>query len=725
LTRRLALFAAVASLAAAAPARADLAAEVDPLAGTMPPGFVFPGAAVPFGMVQNSPDTTGEFAYGGYLYSDAVIRGFSLVHLSGPGVRKAGDLPFMPTLGPATDDPSLYASPFTHARERAEPGYYRVALDASQTDVELTAGTRVAMQRYTFAPSPDAKVIMDTARSVEGTAPASWRVTGPDEVTGRRRGRYPVFFVARFDRPFETHGAFAGDDGGWVGFDTTGDRVVTVRVGISFVDEAGARRNLDAEGGQSFEQMRAAARAAWNRELSTVELGGGTAVDRRSFYTALYRAQLHPNVFNDVDGRYRGFDDAVHVAEGRTQYANFSSWDTYKAQNQWLALTRPARYREMLASLLADAQQGGRLPRWGEQSIDAAHMSGDPAVPMIADGVCRGLLDRRTATALYEQAVALRGHRPAELDALGFLPMRPGTTLEYGIADFALALMADALGRHAEAQRWLAASLNYRNVLDPSTRWVRPRNADGSWHEPFDPALDETGFQEGNAWQYSWLAPHDARGLVDRMGGDAAVRERMETFFALPPEVQNRVTLFGIAYRFPQYAPGNEHDLQAPWMPVFAGAPWKAAEVHRAVQPLFRPLPDGLPGNDDLGSLSAWHLWSMLGLGPVTPGAPFHVIGSPAFERAVVRLPSGRALTIRAPGASALAKYVRGARVDGRALGRAWVDEARLRRGATLDLEMGVTPDRAWGSAPEARPPSASDGPLSRFGCRSAGTGGA
>src|SRR3954470_999654 len=307
------------ALAVASPARAtDPASGVAPLDGTAPPGFIFPGAVVPFGMAQVSPDTTGEFAYGAYDYPDAAIRGFSLVHLSGPGVKKGGALPFMPTLGPASDDPTVYASPFTHARERAEPGYYRVTLDASQTDVELTASEHAAMQRYTFAPSPAAKVIMDTARSGEGTAPAGWRVTGPDEVTGWRRGRYPVFFVARFSRPFASHGAFAGDDGGWVGFDTTTDRTVTVRIGLSFVDAVGARRNLDAEApsSRSFDAMRDAAHAAWSRELGRVRLDGGVPTARPAFYPALSRPYLHPNVFTDVDGRYRGQDDAIHTATG-------------------------------------------------------------------------------------------------------------------------------------------------------------------------------------------------------------------------------------------------------------------------------------------------------------------------------------------------------------------------------------------------------------------------
>ena len=694
----------------AAPASADLASEVDPLAGTFAPGFVFPGADTPFGMVQNSPDTRGEFAYSGYLWSDPTIAGFSLVHLSGPGVKKGGDIPFMPfTAGPATDDPTVYASPFSHARETAEPGYYKVTLDASQTDVELTASTHAAMQRYTFPPLPVATVIMDTARSVEGTAPAGWRVTGPDEVAGWRKGRYPVYFVARFSRPFASSGTFPSG-GGWVSFDATQDREVTVRVGLSFVDEAGARRNLDAEAPRSrtFDDMRAAARAAWNKELGQVQVEGGTALDRRSLYTALYRSYLHPNVFTDVDGRYRGMDDQVHVAKDRTQYANFSLWDLYKGENQLLAVSRPARYREMLLSLLADAQQLGHLPRWGEESIDPAHMSGDPAIPTIADGACRGLLSRKDAEALYQQAVALRARRDPSLEKLGYLPGNPGTTLEYGVADFSLALLADALGHDADAARFEKASLNYRNLLDPSTGWIRPRNADGSWYDPFDPAFDETGFQEGNSWQYSWLAPHDTKGLFDRMGGEATVQDRFDTFFKLHPELQTQATGMGTTYRLPQYAPGNEHDLQAPWMLAAAGEPWKGAEVLRDVQSLFEPTPAGLPGNDDLGGLSGWHVWSMLGLGPMVPGAPFYVLGSPAFTKATIG-----GMTIEAPGANQLTKYVTGAKLDGKALDRAWL---RPSTGDRIALTMSATADKGFGA--KQRPPSASDSPLAAFGCR-------
>jgi predicted alpha-1,2-mannosidase len=721
--RRLTILTAILALAAtpAAAQERDPASYADPMVGTAPPGFVFPGAATPFGMVQNSPDTRGEFAYSGYLYVDPQIQGFSLVHLSGPGVKKAGDIPFMPTVGPVgSNDPVQYGSPFDHATEHAEPGYYRVTLSKYLTDVELTASTHAAMQRYTFPPSPASNVIVDVGRSVEGVHDGQIRFTGKDEVSGFAKGRYPVYFVAKFSKPFASTGTFKADGsgaGGWASFDTTADRTVTARIGISFVDLDGARRNLEAEAPTfDFDGMRARARADWNRELGRVKVTGGTDLERTSFYTALYHAQLHPNVFTDVDGRYLGFDKQVHQAVGRIQYANFSSWDTYKGENQLQATLQPRRYHDMLLTLLANHREGGRLPRWGEENFDAAHMSGDPAIPMITDGACRGLLGQDDARALFEASVALAAKRESSLSKLGYLPDRPGTTLEFGGADFALALLADSLGHGAEAATRLKDSLRYRTVLDPSTQWVRPRHADGSWQDPFDPT-DETGFQEGNSWQYSWLAPHDARGLYDRMGGDAAVISRLDQFFAAPPEAQNQATGFGTVYRLPQHAPGNEHDLQVPWMYPFAGQPWKTMSEQRDIQRLFRPEPNGMPGNDDLGGLSGWLAWSMLGLGPVTPGAPFLVLGSPVFEKAEIRPDGGTPFTIEAPGTSPAQPYVTAASLGGRKLGGTWLYDASLRRGETLRLTMAAQPDTSFGAAPAVRPPSVSDSGLERFGC--------
>ncbi len=677
--------------------------------GTSAPGFIFPGAAAPFGMVQNSPDTRGEFAYSGYLWTDPAIQSFSLVHLSGPGVKKAGDIPVMPVLGEPSLDPNLIQSPYDHATEEAEPGYYSVLLAKPATKVELTASEHAGMQRYTFPPAGGPKLVFDPARSVEGVAEGGFRVIGDSEVAGWRRGRYPVFFVARFSRPFDSSGEIGS--GGWVGWDDGGE--VTVSFGISFVDEDGARRNLEAEAADlDFERMRSETRAAWNRELSKVRVTGGSDLDLKSFYTALYRSQLHPNTFTDVDGRYRGMDDQVHQAKGRIHYSNFSSWDLYKSWHQLAVTIQPERYRDMLLTLLADYRHGGFIPRWKEQSIDAAHMSGDPAIPMIADGVCRGVLTRTDASGLYGAAKNLVTRRDPELLELGWLPDRPGTTLEYGVADFALALLAHRLGKKAEAAKHLERSLNYRNILDPETRWIRGRDADGNWATPFDPAGGESpeqttgrGFQEGNSWQYSWLAMHDGRELMQRMGGDDAAIERLDQMFSLPAEAQNRLTAFGIVYRFPQWAPGNEHDLQVPWMYHFAGQPWRAAAELADARHLYRPTIDGLPGNDDLGGLSSWHLLDMLGLGALVPGAPYFALGSPAFEHAEIDTADGT-FTIESPGTG---PYVANASLNAQPLDRAWIRHSEM-GGSTLRLERSTTAERGVG---QREPPAERDGPLS------------
>lgn len=735
---------------AAAPADAqqlDLAQYVDPMIGTFAPGFVVPGASTPFGMTQVSPDTGGEVAYSGYLYTDPQIRGFSLVHLSGPGVKKAGEIPLMPTVGPVvSSDWRQFASTYDHATERAEAGYYGVRLDSYGIDAELTATTRTGAQRYTFPPTPAANVLLDVGRNISGVQDSAVEVVGDRTVRGWVRGRYPVFFEAEFDRPFTATGTWTGSalsadsraargtgSGAWVTFDALTDRTVEVRVGVSFVDAEGARRNLAAEQpGFAFDDVRAAARAAWNDELAKVQVSGGAPGDLTTFYTALYHALLHPNVFEDADGRYLGHDGEVRDSPGYTQYANFSFWDTYKGQNQLLATLWPDRYRDLLRSLAQIARERGNLPRWAEQNLDPAHMSGDPTVPMVVDGYCRGVLegDEALADELYAEMVELVERREPAWQDRGYLPLQTsgrgaGTTLEYGVADFALALMADATGREDDAQRFAAESLNYREILDPETRWIRPRNDDGSWLEPFDPALDETGFQEGNSWQYSWLAPHDARGLFDRMGGDAAAVERLDQHFLEaasvapgPAEVMNEATLFGIAYRTPFYAPGNEHDLQTPWMYPYARQPWKTASVQRQVQSVFRPTVDGLPGNDDLGGLSGWYVWSALGLGPVTPGAPFYVLGSPRFDRAVLDLPGRKDVVVESAGASAVNRYVTAATIGGEPLDRAWLTHDELRKGGTLTLTMGATPSATWATSADAVPPSLSDSPLSAFACR-------
>lgn len=728
----------------------DLARYVDPLIGTLGSGFVVPGAAMPFGMVQLSPDTNGYFAYTGYLWSDAFIRGFSHVHVSGMGVRSAGDLPFLPTVGPvSSSDPNLFQSAFDHASERAEPGYYRVRLDTYAIDAELAAGLRVGLHRYAFPPVPQANVLLDVGRSVPGVHFASVELVGEGaaEGTAHTTQGYEVHFAARFSQPFAGFGAWqeAGQApvpgersaagvgaGAYVSFDATLQREVLVKVGISFVSRANALLNLEAElPGEDFgfDVLRGRARAAWNGELHRAEVEG-SELDKRSFYTALYHAFQHPNVFTDADGEYMGHDGRVHVAEGYVHHANFAFWDTYRGENQLLALLQPERYRDMVRSLAAMAREAGRLPRWSLMNTYPDYMPGEPALIALGDAFCRGLVPQELEQELYAamRTLALERRRDPSYLVYGYVPHDVNSggasaTLEHALGDFALALVADRLGLAEDRDTLLRLSENWRNLLDPDTRFVRPRYSDGSWLSPYLPELPQ-GFVEGTGWQYTWLVPHDVRGLSDAMGGGASARERLDTFLAHPlaavpgpaAEVQKALALFGVVYAGNQYAPSNEHDLQAPYLYDYVGQPWKTQAVVRGLQALYRPLPDGLPGNDDLGTMSAWYAWSALGLYPM-PGSGVLLVGSPVFERAVVHLEGARTLELRAPGASPVNKYVQAARLDGAPLERAWLTHDAIVRGGALELALGPLPNEAWASAPGAGPPALSTHPVAAFGC--------
>ena len=771
--RLLLLVATVATTIGAAPAvvpdeAADPLDHVDPMIGTAPPGFTNPGPQLPHGMVALGPDTEGPLNYGGYFVNNSVITGFSHTHMSA-GVYHGGQVPLMPVVGEVdprdvseelawTQPVPLYASPFDHATEVAEPGYYAVSLARYGTRVELSATERAGIHRYTFPAGQPAKVVVDLSRSLRGYDPASLTLHDDGTLTGSVttdvRGPYTVHAAIRFDRPvtlttldgeaIEPGDTVEGDRLGAVAHLGSDGGPVVVKVGLSYTDQQGAVLNLDSEiPGWDLEEVREAARDAWREALSTVEVSGGTPGERTSFYTALYHAQLFPNLHSDVDGRY-AWDDGVVRKSDRPRYSQFSLWDSYPGQNQLLALVDPDRYRDMIASLLDLADVMGRLPQWQLAGHDAGYMSGDPAIPFVAEGWCRGLVDDLPADdrqRLYREMLELTRTRDPAYDTLGYLPVPDyehpgkiveggpsdaGTTLELGLADMALALVADRERRAGDVAGLTDAALRYRNLLDPDTGWIRPRLAGGSWIDPFLPE-GPYGFQEGTSWQYSWLAMQDLAGLVDGMGGADVVNDRLDTFFSFPAtatipvapaKAQNQATVFGIAYYGNQYAPGNEHDLEAPFVYDYTGQPWRTQAVTRGVVSLFTPTPDGLPGNDDLGGLSGWLVWTMLGVYPMTPGAPMYVVGSPVFEEAVLRTYAGD-VTIAAPGASPAGKYVQSATLGTAVLDRPWLTEAELLDAGTVTFEMGPVPNTSWGAGADAAPPSLSTHDLGDFGCRS------
>ncbi|GAA3879430.1 GH92 family glycosyl hydrolase [Saccharothrix violaceirubra] len=725
---------------------ADTVESVDTFIGTQDEGNTFPGASMPFGMTHSSP--IGSH-YAGWRYDDPAIRGFGHFFLSGAGCYEQGGLvSILPTTGlPRSFDHRRYAVPYSHEDEVGKPGYYRVRL-GSGVLVESTATTRTGVERFTFPAGTTAHVLVNVgqANDKEPVSGSSVRVVGDRTLTGTVTAQafcggrpYTTYFTTTFDRPFARTGNWGGESGGaglrgqWVSF--ADGAPVTAYTALSHVDAEGADRNLAESRGMTFDAVRAAARAAWRRELDSISISTADATDRTVFYTALYHVLLQPLTGNDIDGRYRGFDNRIHHADGWTYYEYFSLWDTYRAQNQLLALLRPERARDIGRSLLAIEEQGGWLPRWAYANQETNTMTGDPVTPFLVDlwrfGALEGLEERAYA-ALWRNATSVppasspfegRSGNPSYLSR-GFVqydkafPKKgqdvdphhgASATFEYALADCALSIMAAGLGHHEDAAVLRGRGRNYRVLWDPSvtdrgfTGFPRPRLADGRWLEPYT-AQGPEGFHEGTAWQYQWLVQHDIPGLVDLLGGQDRALARLDDFFAYadlvadPARTVREKWVVGPYDYYDQfrYNPNNEPDLHAPWMYTLIGQPWKTSAVVRAAQTLFVAGPSGVTGNDDLGQMSAWYVFSALGLYPVEPGTGRYVLHAPRFEEIVVE----GGPTITAPGADPrVLQYVEGVR------DRVWVDHAELVAGVRLDFTLTDDPARArWGTSPESRP---------------------
>ncbi|MDT7545994.1 MAG: hypothetical protein QOE99_2104 [Actinomycetota bacterium] len=724
------------SLAASPALVDDPTVYVDPLVGSGGDGFTVPGAATPFGMTQVSPDTMNPLAYTGYKYEDAAIRGFSMLHINAAGVAIAADLPFLPVTTPVPDpsDPTRFAVPFTHADEHAAAGSYDVVL-GNGVSVSLAATPHGGLQQYTPAPGTAVTVLADVGRNAAGVNDSTVSVTAPDRLEGSslvhwRGGDYTAFFSARFSQPATVAQTFVGSSvsaattaaghGAGALLSFPAGQQVTMAVGVSLVDLQGARSNLDAElPSYGITGAQTAARAAWRHELSRIRIGGGSDVDRRTFYTSLYRAFLNPDVDSDVDGRYRG-PDGVHTST-RPHYENFSLWDTIRGENALLATLVPDRYRDMVASLSAYATQSGQLPKWSFHSAHPDYMNGDPAIGTLAEAVCRGIAD--DPERLYQQARSLAFDK-RDL-ARGWLAGDAAGTLENADADFALALMAQRLGHTADATALVARSQAWHNLYHDG--FLQPRAADGSWPAGYDPQSG-TGYREGTGWQYLWLAPHDMGGLQAAYDKDGyGYASRLDHFFGVPastgvpgtpvvPQVQSAETAFGTSYYGDQYVPGNEHDLEAPYAYDWSDRPSTGQAVIASERSLFNDTPYGLPGNDDLGSMAGWYVWSALGIYPPAAGAPMFVVGSPLFPRAEIDLGGRAPFVIDAPAASAQSPYITAAALDGRDLSATWISGTALHPGGLLHLDMSSTA-ATWGAESAAHPPSVSQSGLSPFGC--------
>lgn len=740
---------------------------VDPFIGTAGKGHTFPGAVAPFGMVQLSPDTDykllreGYDWASGYRYDDPTIMGFSHTHFSGTGHSDLGDLLIVPQSGElrwdagSADQPgSGYRSRYNKASEVAEPGYYAVSLTDSGVRAELTAGVRVGLHRYSFPRNAPARILLDFRPSIyDYPGKVLWsriRVHPDGTVTGFRetRGWAPgrqFYFAMRFSRPVVGYQLQDRDqDVTYRGFRQPGrdmtDRAqvqgrqlqaafdfgeiagpLLVQVAISSVDEAGAIRNLESEGGAfDFDGLRAQTRAAWTEALGVLDIEGSEEM-RTGLYTALYHALIAPSVHGDADGRWRGPDNAVHQADF-TVHSTFSLWDTFRAEHPLLTLVQPdSRNADMINSLIAAQRVSpyGILPVWSFAGQETWTMIGYHAVPVIADAYLKGVqgidgqaaLDAMVASATYRPYGGLGDYMDLGWVPIDREPEAASKTVEYAYDDWTIARMAARLGRADVQQQFDRRAGFWRNTFDPATGFVRARKADGSFREPFDPTAINYGsdYTEGNAWQYSWFVPQDMAALVAAMGGDTATVTKLDAMFGFDNTGLDYSHAEDIAGLIGQYIHGNEPSHHSAYAYVYAGAPWRTqARLKQIMDTQYRSTPDGLSGNDDVGQMSAWLMFTAMGFYPVTPGSGQYVIGRPFVQRLALNLPNGRRFVVSTEGLSDENLYVQSVTLDGRPLERTWIGHDEIQAGGELHFVMGAEPNTSWGVSADARPYSMS-----------------
>lgn len=743
------IFLAFLAFAVHAAATDRLIDHVDPFIGTGGDGFgvgsAYPGPSAPFGMVKPGPDTsTGSRAEGfyhcaGYYYRDKHIRGFSHTRMHGTGAPDYGNIMVMPTIGRAADmiNEENYRSKFSHKEEEAKAGYYAVTLKDTGIRVELTAGEHTGHHRYTFPASNKALLVVNASHFgyIGDGTPVETDVKVDEnnrEVTGwfhykgsltGRDGGIKTYFVIKTKFPFknkgvwndgeykesdsEAHGTTAG---AVVGFEAKEGEVLELKVAISFISVEQARANMGADApGWDFDGHRARTEDAWEKLLSRIRIEGTPERFKTIFYTAMYHSMLMPTLFTEAGGAYRGFDGEVHIAEGFRYYSDFSMWDTFRTLHPLLALVTPEFQRDMVVSLIKMYEQGGFIPKWAAGTGYSNCMISTPADSVIADTYLKGITDfdvelaykgmREIATSPTPPGSRYGGREGInDYMSTGYLPAdkhggSAAITLEHAFNDFALSRLAGTLGKMDDEKMFLDRSKNYRNVWNPEVGFFDGRNADGSFMENFNDTVWRESYTEGTAWQWLWFVPHDVEGLIELLGGREKFIEKLDEFF------RNSHRAPDTMYYDKWYWHGNEPDIHAPYLYLWAGRPDRTQEEVRWIMiKKYSTKPSGLDGNDDGGTLSSWFVFSSMGFFPI-PATSRYYIGSPIFEKAVINLNNGNTFTIVAENASKKNHpYVQSLKLNGAPLDRYYIEHDEILAGGTLEFEMGSGPGE-WGRA--------------------------
>jgi len=717
-------------------------AFVDPLIGTDGHGHTFPGATVPFGMVQLSPDTRKDSWDGcsGYHYSDSTILGFSHTHLSGTGVGDYGDVRFMPMTGelkvnPGVEDDSRtgYRSRFSHQNEAAKPGYYQVFLEDYAINVELTATNRCGFHKYTLPVNEPVSIIIDLFESVTSDIilESAVEIIDEDEISGFRRTKgwaedQVIYFHAVFSEPFFSCGIvengepdtnrLAAEGKNLKAFVNYKDReweVLMIKVGISAVSRDGAKGNLLHEiPGWDFEKAAKKARTSWEDELSKMEVVKGKREDKIKFYTALYHTMISPNLFMDHDGSYRGHDGKIHHAVDNEIYTVFSLWDTYRALHPLMTILQPEKTGYFINTMLDIYDKRGLLPVWELAGNETYCMIGYHAVPVILDAVMKGYhgFDLEKAfDAMKNSANAdhfglkyyrENGYIPADAEGESV-----SKTLEYAYDDWCIAQMARFLGKEGDYASFIQRAQYYKNLFDPETGFIRGKR-NSTFVSPFDPAEVNFMLTEANTWQYTFYVPQDIAGLTKLAGGNEAFSSRLDQMFSSNSALAGREQA-DITGLIGQYAHGNEPSHHMAYLYNYVGEPHKTQKITRQIaEELYGIGPDGLCGNEDCGQMSAWFVFAATGFYPVTPGDNTYIIGSPLFEELLIHLPGKKKFRIMALNNSRENIYIQSASLNREEFTRSFLYHDELMAGGDLVLNMGPLPSKTWGSGPENRPKS-------------------
>ena len=721
--------------------------SVNVFIGTGGHGHTFPGATLPHGMVQLSPDTRllGWDACSGYYYDDTSIMGFSHTHLSGTGIGDYGDILFMPVVGEkpliagtAENPDEGYRSRFSHEQESARPGYYQVLLQDDSINVELTATLRAGLHRYTYPKASDARLIVDMEPTIHGHQhPVTQiRVVNDSTIAGMKytvgwAKRHYVYFYAVFSSPFD-YKLYSGteyqSDSTSVTVNTAkavisfrnlpADGRVLAKVGISSVDEEGARLNVEAEiPNWDFEGVMQQANTAWNEALGKIDIETSDNDSRTVFYTSLYHAFIQPSLASDVDGRYRTMGHGIKQDASYTNYTVFSLWDTFRAAHPLYTIVTPEQNQAFIRSLLRKYDEGGILPKWELASNETGTMIGYHAVSVIADAMMKkqcdfdvkkaleacirsSVYDTTGVTPMMDRQILNGKLMPVSIkykNELGYIPCdKVGGSvsqgLEFAYNDWLIAQMMKEHNRKDLYDKYMELSRNYRNYFDPETKLMRGRLSDGSWITPFDPASVQrpSNYVEGNAWQWAWFVPQDVEGLMELVGGQKSFEAHLDTLFTTSSELTGDPNAAAdVTGMIGQYAHGNEPSHHIPYLYNYAGAPRKTqALVDHILRTLYHNDPNGLSGNEDVGQMSAWYALSAMGFYSFCPGRPVYEIGRPIFDKVTIHLSDGKDFVIQAKNNSEENKYIRSMKLNGEELAEPRFSHFDLMKGGELILEM-------------------------------------